>query len=96
VNFPECKLTDLIVSEFPLQIIGGAASSAAAHVGGVLSQQSGGEKSSGRGAGAEPRSGGGAGIACSAPLAALAAGAASTPKHGDDWRSFLCGVTLTI
>ncbi len=85
----DCKLTDLIVSEFPLQIIGGAAGTAAAHVGGVLSQQSGGEKSSGRGAGAESRSGGGAGIARSAPLTALAAGAASIPKHGDDWRSFL-------
>ncbi len=93
MNFSYCKLTDLIVCEFPLQIIGGAASSTAAHVGGVLSQESGGEKSSGRGAGAESRRGGGAGIARSAPLAALAAGAASTPKHGDD---FLCGVTLTI
>ncbi len=89
---PDCKLTDLIVSEFPLQIIGGAASSAAAHVGGVLSQESGGEKSSGRGAGAESRSGVGAGIARSAPLTALAAGAASTAKHGDGWRCFLSGV----
>ncbi len=92
MNWPDCKLTDLIVSEFPLQIIGGAAGTAAAHVGGVLPQESGGEKSSGRGAGAEPRSGGGAGIARSAPLTALAAGAASTPKHGGDWWCFLCGV----